>query len=175
MTERYHPESAAWVDHGFAWLSVNYRGSTTFGRDFQTAIYGMLGLREVDDLSAGHQWLVENGITTETQVVLTGAHYGGFLAMLALGRRPDLWAGAIVESAITDWRTFYEDGNEVVKAYVRAIFDGTPNDIPAQYRNSSPATYTIDAPVLHIHDEDMQFRINSAKGWIDNATDVHRR
>lgn len=34
-TESYGPASQAWMDHGFAILTINYRGSTTFGREFQ--------------------------------------------------------------------------------------------------------------------------------------------
>jgi len=32
MTDYYPPSSQAWVDEGFAFLTINYRGSTTFGR-----------------------------------------------------------------------------------------------------------------------------------------------
>ena len=37
-TEAYSPEAQAYLDHGFAFLSINYRGSTTFGKDFEQAI-----------------------------------------------------------------------------------------------------------------------------------------
>ena len=62
QTEVYGPSAQAWVDHGFAWMSVNYRGSTTFGREHEQAIRGMLGHREVDDIAAAYQWAVDNGV-----------------------------------------------------------------------------------------------------------------
>ncbi len=31
----FSPQSQAWLDHGFAWMTINYRGSTTFGREFE--------------------------------------------------------------------------------------------------------------------------------------------
>ena len=34
MTEVFGPMSQCWLDHGFAYLTINYRGSTTFGRSF---------------------------------------------------------------------------------------------------------------------------------------------
>lgn len=43
MTEMYAPGSQGWMDHGFAFLTINYRGSTTFGREFQEKIWGSVG------------------------------------------------------------------------------------------------------------------------------------
>jgi dipeptidyl aminopeptidase/acylaminoacyl peptidase len=43
QTEEFSPEAQAWLDNGFAWFSINYRGSTTFGREFQQQIWGNLG------------------------------------------------------------------------------------------------------------------------------------
>ena len=37
-TNSFSPGAQAWLDHGYAFLSVNYRGSTTFGRAFQEQI-----------------------------------------------------------------------------------------------------------------------------------------
>ena len=58
MTERFEPSSQAWVEHGFAFLTFNYRGSTTFGREFQEKIWGKLGFWETEDLAAARHWLV---------------------------------------------------------------------------------------------------------------------
>ena len=35
--------SQMWLDHGYAFLTINYRGSTTFGKAFEEAIYGHFG------------------------------------------------------------------------------------------------------------------------------------
>jgi hypothetical protein len=48
MTDYYPPSSQAWVDEGFAFLTINYRGSTTFGRALLEQIWGDLGRWEVD-------------------------------------------------------------------------------------------------------------------------------
>ena len=53
MTETYNPSFQAWVDHGFAVFSINYRGSTTFGKEFARSIYGHLGEYEVQDMKPG--------------------------------------------------------------------------------------------------------------------------
>lgn len=152
QTEQFMPLAQAFLDHGFAFLSVNYRGSTTFGREFESAIRGILGHREVDDMAAGHRWLVENNIAEAHSVLLMGGSYGGYLTLQALGRRPDLWAGGMAEVAIADWRLMYEDQAETLRGYQQALFGGTPDELPEQTRASSPITYAyaVEAPVLII-------------------------
>ena len=150
--ESFSASAQAWLDHGFAWMSVNYRGSTTFGRDFEHAIWGMLGIREVDDMAAAYQWLLDNNIAVPDSVLLTGGSYGGYLTLQALGRRPDLWAGGMALVAIADWKLMYEDQAETLRGYQRSLFGGTPDELPEQHAVSSPITYAddINAPVLVI-------------------------
>lgn len=152
MTEMYTPSAQAWLDHGFAWMSVNYRGSTTFGRDFEQSIWGMLGVREVDDMAAAYHWLVSNGIAQADSVLLTGGSYGGYLTLQALGRTPDLWAGGMAQVAIADWVLMYEDQAETLRGYQRSLFGGTPDQLPDQHRISSPVSYIeqVKAPILVI-------------------------
>ncbi len=52
MTDLYLPDAQAWIDHGFAFCSINYHGSTTFGADFKNCINGNLGELETQDVAA---------------------------------------------------------------------------------------------------------------------------
>ncbi|MFW5772813.1 MAG: prolyl oligopeptidase family serine peptidase, partial [Phototrophicaceae bacterium] len=112
QTETFSPAAQAWLDHGFAWMSVNYRGSTTFGRDFERAILGNLGDVEVDDMAAAVKWLVDNGVARKDAILVSGGSYGGYLTLQSMGRRPDLWAGGMGIVAIADWSLMYEDQAE---------------------------------------------------------------
>ncbi len=152
MTEGFDARSQAWLDHGFAFVTVNYRGSTTFGRDFQDQIIGNLGHWELEDMVAARDWLVERGIADPERILLTGWSYGGYLTLLGLGKRPDLWAGGLAGVAIADWTIMYEDEADTLKGYQRAMFGGTPEEKPEQYAASSPITYVdnVKAPVLII-------------------------
>ncbi len=152
MCEYYTPSSQAWVDHGFAFATINYHGSTTFGKDFEKAIWGRLGQQEVDDMAAAYAWLVENGIAQPDAVLVTGWSYGGYLTLQAMGKRPDLWAGGMAGIAIADWNLMYEDQAETLRGYQRALFGGTPEEKPEAHRASSPITYAeqVRAPILVI-------------------------
>jgi dipeptidyl aminopeptidase/acylaminoacyl peptidase len=148
----FHPGAQAFVDQGFAFLSLNYRGSTTFGREFEHSIWGRLGELEAADLEAARTWLVESGTAVGDQILLTGWSYGGYLTLLGLGRQPDLWAGGMAGIAVADWEMNYEDSADTLRAYQRMLFGGGPEEKRDAMRAGSPLTYVDDvrAPVLII-------------------------
>lgn len=150
MTATYAPESQAFLDHGLAVLSINYRGSTTFGREFQDKINGALGHWEVEDMVAAREWLIQQNIAHPNQIFLTGWSYGGYLTLMGLGKRPDLWAGGMAGIAIADWAVQYEDTADTLRGYQVALLGGTPKTAPETYKASSPITYleNVSAPVL---------------------------
>lgn len=152
QTERFSPISQSWLDAGFAFLSINYHGSTTFGRAFEQSIWGDLGHWEIEDMVAARTWLIEQGIAQPQAIFLTGWSYGGYLTLLGLGKRPDLWAGGLAGTAVADWAVQYEDSAETLKGVERALFGGTPEEYPERYAASSPITYAADvrAPLLII-------------------------
>ncbi len=150
--DQWAPMAQAWLDHGFAFLSVNYRGSTTFGHEFEACIRGDLGRRESDDIAAGRDWLVAEGIARPDAVFVTGWSYGGYMTLLCLGLRPDLWAGGMGGIAIADWTLMYEDQAETLRQYQVGLFGGTPAEKPEAHARSSPITHAerVQAPLLVI-------------------------
>lgn len=155
MSSLFSPSAQCWLDHGFAFFSLNYHGSTTFGKTFEKSIWGNLGDLEVQDMAAAYRWLVDNKIAQPDAVLLTGGSYGGYLTLQALGRRPELWAGGMAAIAIADWKTMYEDEAESLRGYQRALFGGAPDEVPEATRKSSPVTYAeqVRAPVMVIQGE----------------------
>jgi dipeptidyl aminopeptidase/acylaminoacyl peptidase len=152
MFEYFYPECQAWLDHGFAFFSINYHGATTFGKAFEKSIMGQLGELEVQDMAAGYKCLVDSGIARPEEVFVAGDSYGGFLALHAMGKRPDLWAGGMAGVAIADWTMLYEDTSDALRGYQRALFGGTPEEKPEAHKKSSPITYAeqVQAPILVI-------------------------
>jgi dienelactone hydrolase len=150
--EYFMPNSQAWLDHGFAWLAINYRGSTGFGQAFREKIWGNPGHWELEDMVAARNWLVKEGITDAKQILLHGWSYGGYLTLLGLSKYPDIWAGGLAGTATVDWAMEYEYLSAALRGYSVAIFGGTPDEKPEQYAAASPMTYirSIKAPVLII-------------------------
>ncbi len=150
VSNSFDPTGQAWIDHGFAYLTVNYRGSTSFGREFQEKINGDVGRWELEDMLAARRWLIEEGIALPDRILLEGGSYGGFLTVWALSQEPELWAGGVAPVAIVDWTMNYEDSSAAMQGWARMIFDGTPSENPDLYRDRSPLTHAADiqAPLL---------------------------
>ncbi|GHH39297.1 peptide hydrolase [Streptomyces candidus] len=140
---------AAWVDHGFAVVRVNYRGSTGYGRAWTDALKHRVGLIELEDIAAVREWAVSSGLADPERIVLSGGSWGGYLTLLGLGVQPDAWALGLAAVPVADYVSAYEDEMEALKAMDRTLLGGTPEEVPERFAASSPLTYVdaVKAPV----------------------------
>ncbi|MET8324702.1 prolyl oligopeptidase family serine peptidase [Streptomyces sp. NPDC005181] len=135
---------AAWVDHGYAVVRVNYRGSTGYGRAWTDALKHRVGLIELEDIAAVREWAVKSGLADPAKLVLAGGSWGGYLTLLGLGTQPDDWALGLAAVPVADYVTAYHDEMEALKAMDRTLLGGTPEEVPERFEASSPLTY-VDA------------------------------
>ncbi len=80
------------ANRGYAVLSVNFRGSTGFGKEFTNAGNGEWAGKMHDDLIDAVQWAVKQGVTTQDQVAIMGGSYGGYATLTGLTFTPDAFA-----------------------------------------------------------------------------------
>ncbi|WP_017620497.1 alpha/beta hydrolase family protein [Nocardiopsis gilva] len=148
--DAFAPDVAAWVDHGFAVVRVNYRGSTGYGTAWRDALESRVGLTELEDIKAVRDWSVASGLADPDRLVLEGGSWGGYLTLLGLGVYPEDWSLGIAAMPIADYVTSYADQMEALCAFDRSMFGGSPDEVPDLYRRSSPITYVenVSAPVL---------------------------
>lgn len=140
---------AAWVDHGYAVVRVNYRGSTGYGREWTDALKHRVGLIELEDIAAVREWAVSSGVADPAKLILAGGSWGGYLTLLGLGTQPEAWALGLAAVPVADYVTAYHDEMEALKAMDRTLLGGTPEEVPERYEASSPLTYVdaVTAPV----------------------------
>ncbi|MFJ8073757.1 S9 family peptidase [Streptomyces sp. NPDC096176] len=140
---------AAWVDHGYAVVRVNYRGSTGYGREWTDALKHRVGLIELEDIAAVREWAVASGLADPARLVLAGGSWGGYLTLLGLGTQPEAWALGLAAVPVADYVTAYHDEMEALKAMDRTLLGGTPEEVPERFEASSPLTYVdaVRAPV----------------------------
>ncbi|WP_406507992.1 prolyl oligopeptidase family serine peptidase [Streptomyces sp. NBC_00212] len=140
---------AAWIDHGYAVVRVNYRGSTGYGRAWTDALKHRVGLIELEDIAAVRDWAVASGLADPARLILAGGSWGGYLTLLGLGTQPDAWALGLAAVPVADYVTAYHDEMEALKAMDRTLLGGTPDEVPDRFRASSPLTYVdaVRAPV----------------------------
>ncbi|PYC85055.1 S9 family peptidase [Streptomyces tateyamensis] len=132
---------AAWLDHGFAVVRVNYRGSTGYGQAWTDALRERVGLIELEDIGAVRAWAVASGLADPKRLVLSGGSWGGYLTLLGLGVQPGDWTLGLAAVPVADYLTAYTDEMEALKSLDRTLFGGTPEEVPERWRASSPLTY----------------------------------
>ncbi|AKC88246.1 S9 family peptidase [Pseudoxanthomonas suwonensis] len=107
------------ANRGYAVLSVNYRGSTGFGKDFTNAGDGEWAGKMHDDLVDAVDWAVGEGITTADKVAIMGGSYGGYATLVGLTFTPETFAcgvdivgpsnlNTLLATVPPYWASFYE-------------------------------------------------------------------
>jgi dipeptidyl aminopeptidase/acylaminoacyl peptidase len=94
------------ANRGYAVLSVNYRGSTGFGKAFIKAADREWGGRMHDDLIDAVDWAVAQGIADPKRVGFFGGSYGGYSALTAATKTPEVFACIVDLFGISNLITF---------------------------------------------------------------------
>ena len=133
------------VRAGYVVIDADFRASAGYGRDWRTAIYRGMGPPELDDYEDVLEWLVSTESVDLSRVGVYGGSYGGFVTLMGLFQRPDLFACGAALRPVTDW-AHYNHG------YTSNILN-TPELDPEAYEASSPIEFAVGltAPLLICH------------------------
>ena len=88
----YDPEHQLLANRGYAVLSVNYRGSTGFGKEFTNAGNRQWAESMHDDLLDAVDWAVKRGYADPDHVAIMGGSYGGYATLVGLTFTPERFA-----------------------------------------------------------------------------------
>ena len=116
----FHPEHQWLANRGYAVLSVNYRGSTGFGKGFINASNKEWAAKMHTDLVDAVQWAVNEKVTTADKVAIYGGSYGGYATLVGLTFTPDTFAcgvdivgpsnlNTLLASIPPYWKSFFEE------------------------------------------------------------------
>jgi dipeptidyl aminopeptidase/acylaminoacyl peptidase len=94
------------ANRGYAVLSVNYRGSTGFGKAFVTAADKEWGGKMHDDLIDAVDWAISQGIAHPKRIGFFGGSYGGYSALTAATKTPEVFACIVDVFGISNLVTF---------------------------------------------------------------------
>lgn len=147
----YNPYHQWLANRGYAVLSVNFRGSTGFGKSFLNAGNREWYAKMQDDLNDAVAWAVDQGIAKADQVAIMGGSYGGYATLAALTRDPELFACGVDIVGPSHVRTLLETIPPYWKPLV-AMFETRVGSLDeAEYLDQiSPLTYVdqIRRPLL---------------------------
>ena len=88
----YDPQHQLLANRGYAVVSVNFRGSTGFGKAFVNAGDREWGGKMHDDLIDAVEWAIERGISDPDRIAIMGGSYGGYATLVGLTFTPDVFA-----------------------------------------------------------------------------------
>lgn len=91
------------VNHGYAVLAVNNRGSSGYGKTFYQMDDQDHGEGDLKDCIWGKKWLQEQDYIDTSKVGIIGGSYGGFMVMRALTHTPEEFALGVNIFGVTNW------------------------------------------------------------------------
>jgi dipeptidyl aminopeptidase/acylaminoacyl peptidase len=107
------------ANRGYAVMSVNFRGSTGFGKAFLNAGNREWGGRMQEDLVDAAQWAVQSGVAQAGRVGVFGAGYGGYSALAGVAFAPDQFQCAVSYAGASNLATMFD----ALPAYTAPIRD----------------------------------------------------
>jgi dipeptidyl aminopeptidase/acylaminoacyl peptidase len=91
------------ADQGYTVLDIDYRGSAGYGRDIRTGIYRSMGDKDLTDQVDGARFLTEQYGVDPKRIGIYGGSYGGFITLMAMFTKPDVFAAGAALRSVTDW------------------------------------------------------------------------
>jgi dipeptidyl aminopeptidase/acylaminoacyl peptidase len=100
----FDPIVQSLVQHGYAVLAVNERGSFGYGWRFQSLDDRRHGKQDLDDCVAAKAVLAATGWVDPARIALGGTGFGGYLTLAALTSRPQEFAAGVDLFGIGNWQ-----------------------------------------------------------------------
>ncbi|PHT70745.1 hypothetical protein T459_25849 [Capsicum annuum] len=83
-----------WTSRGWAFVDVNYGGSTGYGRAYRECLLGKWGIVDINDCCSCAKYLVDEGKVDGKRLCITGCSAGGYTTLASLAFRDTFRAGA---------------------------------------------------------------------------------
>ncbi|GAA0485357.1 S9 family peptidase [Parasphingorhabdus litoris] len=162
------------ADRGYAVLQPNYRGSSGYGVAFALKGEGQWGLAMQDDLDDGVKWAIEQGIADPERVCIVGASYGGYAAMRAAHRNPEIYKCAISYAGVSDLQAMVNyDRRYLNSKWSRTWVKEQAPDL----RSVSPIHYAseVQVPLLLMHGrKDQRVKVSQSRRFAKALTKAQK-
>ncbi|KAF7315663.1 Peptidase-S9 domain-containing protein [Mycena indigotica] len=153
MTTQYY------TSRGWAWLNVNFGGSSGYGRGYIERLATNWGIVDIEDCIQAAKILSQPpySLIDPKRTIIRGGSSGGFTALGAISMGSDLttFAAATSSYGISDLRKLLEDTHKFESGYPLGLLGGDNKQVPEVYKGRSPVTHAdkIVAPLLILQGE----------------------
>jgi len=134
------------VNHGYAILAVNNRGSSGYGKTFYKMDDLNHGDKDLKDCIWGKKWLQQQDYIDEGKIGIIGGSYGGYMTMAAMTFTPDEFKVGVNIFGVTNWlRTL-----KSIPPYWESVRNALYKELGDPTTADSIRLYEI-SPVFHAH------------------------
>ena len=143
------------LDKGYAWFAINFRGSTSYGVAFERSNHGVWGTADTDDCLASADYLRNLDWIDPRRIAIFGASYGSYLALASLVRdEGDRFACGVAKYGDCDILTSWAQGDRGGRVDLERMM-GHPSTNPDGYRSGSPIhdVASVSRPLFVAHGE----------------------
>ncbi|MGA7988591.1 MAG: prolyl oligopeptidase family serine peptidase [Candidatus Dormiibacterota bacterium] len=116
------PAVQYWTSRGFAYLDVDYGGSTGYGRAYRERLNGQSGVVDVGDCVAGARYLVERGDVDPDRLFIHGGSAGGYIVLCAMVFHDTFSAGMSL-FGIADLEVLFDQDPHKFESHYTAPYD----------------------------------------------------
>lgn len=153
--------------HGWLMLQPNFRGSSAYGHEFGIANRGDLGGKDADDILAGVDFVIAQGLADPERLAVMGESYGGYMTNWLIARTRRFRAAASlfgIFNFITDY------SNSEISSWERDYLGKFYWEDLDLYLDRSPAKFAeqIQTPVLILHGD------ADPNTFISNSQEMYR-
>jgi len=142
------------TSRGYAYLDVNYRGSTGYGRAYRNKLRGKWGIYDVQDALSGAQHLATQGLVDGERKVIMGGSAGGYTVLQTLVDHPGFFTAGICLYGISNQFTLAAETHKFEARYLDSLLGPLPEAADI-YRSRSPlfSLDQIQDPLAVFHGE----------------------
>lgn len=150
--QSYQPLIQYLVNHGYAVLAVNNRGSSGYGKTFYRMDDRRHGEEDLKDCVWGKKWLAEQSYIDSAKIGIIGGSYGGFMVMAAMTRTPEAFDVGVDIFGVTNWLRTLKSIPPWWESFKDALYQemGDPAQDSVRLYNISPLFHAdkIQNPVM---------------------------
>ena len=151
---------------GYAVLSVNPRGSTSYGEEFANLIHHDYPSHDYDDLISSVDAVIARGVADPNRLFVTGGSGGGVLTAWIVGKT-DRFKAAASQKPVIDWASFVLTADNPA-FFARYWFGEYPWENPEAYWRRSPLSLVgnVKTPTLVVvGDEDYRTPVSESEQY----------
>jgi dipeptidyl aminopeptidase/acylaminoacyl peptidase len=137
-----------WTSRGFAFVDVNYGGSTGYGRKYRQRLNDNWGIVDVDDCANAAKYLAQQGLVDSERLAIVGGSAGGYTTLAALTFRNVFKAGASYYG-VSDLEILAKETHKFESRYLDGLIGPYP-ERKDLYEQRSPMHFTdqLSCPVI---------------------------